>query len=424
MKKLWNYLTSMQFAILLLVLLAAGCALGSFLSQGQTYEWYAAAYSERAAALIVALWLDDVYHSWWFLVLTGFLCCNLLGCSLLRLPSLVRRTRTAANPAAVLNGPVTVTREGVDDPEPVFSALHMPTPRKSEQDGMPLLFAVKNRAGLWGAWICHLGILLLILGFGLGQMTHQEYTVYGVPGETRPVGDTGCTLTIDDFRIALRPDDTVEQYTASITLRDGTESESAEVSVNHPAVLRGYKCYQNSTGWAAAVTVTKGGEPLQREILCAGEYLRVKDLPELAVYFNAFYPDYVLVEGKGPATASSALRNPAYLYTLYYQDQMVGMNALLPGETITVDDYEILFSDPQNYTLIQIKRDRFTGLALAGGLVTMLGLLLAFYFQPRTLWALQGQDGRWTVSGLSPKGGALFAEQFGAALGEDRPKEE
>ena len=62
----------MTFAILLLGLLVVACAVGSFVTQGQTYEWYAATYSETAAAWIVALHLDDAFHSWWFNAITAF----------------------------------------------------------------------------------------------------------------------------------------------------------------------------------------------------------------------------------------------------------------------------------------------------------------------------------------------------------------
>ncbi len=415
MRKIRDLLTSMSFAIVLLVLLAACCAFGSFITQGQTYEWYAGAYGERAAVLIMALYLDDIYHSWWFFALGGFLCLDLLLCDLVRLPSLIRRTKKAIDPQSILRSPVTASLSHVADPAPVFSALHMPEPKAFGQDGVSGLFSVKNRAGLWGAWVCHLGILLLILGFGLGQMTHMEYTVYGVPGDEKPIGDTGLTLSIDDFRIDRREDGTARQYTASITVSGkNAAAQSGKASVNHPAALHGLKIYQNSTGWAAAVTVSRDGETLQEKVLCAGEYMPIQALPELSVFFNAFYPDYAPAENE-------ALEGHAYLYTLYYRGQIAGMNILLPGEVITVDDYTIRFSDPQEYTLLQVKQDRFTSLALMGGLIVLIGLLLAFYCQPRTLWALSGQDGLWNVYGFSPKGGALFAEQLHSAQ-EATPK--
>ena len=35
----------------------------------------------------------------------------------------------------------------------------------------------------------------------LGQMTQKQYSVYGVPGQTKPIGDLEMALTIDDFRV-------------------------------------------------------------------------------------------------------------------------------------------------------------------------------------------------------------------------------
>ena len=74
LKKIWKYLSSMQFAVLLLVVLAAVCCIGSFITQGLTYAEYAEIYSEKTAAFLIAVGLDDVYHCWWFLLIAGFLC--------------------------------------------------------------------------------------------------------------------------------------------------------------------------------------------------------------------------------------------------------------------------------------------------------------------------------------------------------------
>ena len=418
LKKFWKFVSSMKFAIALLVLLALACAAGSFLTQHQSYEWYASRYSERTAAVIYALGLDDVYHSLWFLILTAALCCNLLFCNLLRIRPLIRKTKEFSDPQTLRSSPA-AHAEITQRPQAVFEALHFPKPKEIEQNTEKALFSKKNGIGIWGAWICHFGILLLILGFALGQTTGVEYAVYGVAGQTKPIADTGYLLTIDDFRIGLNEDDTVSQYTASLTVSDGKngEAQSAQVSVNDPASLFGYQFYQNSTGWAADVSIRKSGALLQQETLCAGESLAVRDLPSLALCFNAFYPDFVMIEGKGPSTASGKLLNPAYLYSLYYGDELIGMNALLSGEVITVDDYEICFSNPQNYTVIQIKRDRFTPLALLGGLITMIGLILAFYLPPKRLLAIPDPSG-YSLIGQSLKGGLLFSEQLSAAVKE------
>jgi cytochrome c biogenesis protein len=422
LKKIWKFISSMRFAIALLLLLALACAVSSLITQNQTYEWYSQRYSERTAALIMALRLDDAFHSPWFIAITAFLCLNLLLCNLLRMPQLIRRTRAETRPEAALKLPGDVSAPDIQDPEAVFQRLRMPKPAPCKAgDGRDALFAARNSIGLWGAWVCHLGILLLILGFGLGQMTQRQYAVYGVPGQIRRIGDTACFLSIDDFRVDRREDGSVAQYTTDITVENtasaGGKGGSASISVNHPATLCGMKFYQNSTGWAAQVDVLKDGASIQREVVCAGDYLAVADKEGLVVMLNALYPDYVMTPGVGPSTASDQLNNPAYLYSVYYQGQVIGMNALMDGEEVTIDEYTVTFSAPRAFTLIQIKRDRFTWLALIGGLVTMLGLFLAFYVRPARVWAVREPDGAWTLRGQCPKGGALFREQFERALG-------
>ena len=427
MKKLLKFLSSMGFAIALLVVLAAACVAASFVTQGQSYEWYAQAYSDGAARLIVGLGLDDAFHSWWFLTVTVFLCGNLLLCNLIRLRPLIARYRREADPAAALSGPADVCCEGVADPLPLFEKLRLSQPKAHEIEGRKVLFIGKNRLGLWGPWVCHLGILLLIAGFTLGQLTQREYTVYGVPGDTKPIGDTGYFLTIDDFEVKLREDDTVEQYVAAITVFRAPQgstavpdSMSAAVSVNHPARLYGFKIYQNSTGFAARIRVDEAGTPLQTTVVCAGEGIEIADAPGLRVYLNAFYPDFYLQPGVRPMTRSGRMNNPAYLYSITYENSMVGMNYWQGSDgPIKVNDYTITFSEPQSYTLLQVKTDHFQELALLGGLITLLGLILAFYVLPVKVWATENTDGTWTVYGQSRKGGALFREAFDRAAGRD-----
>ncbi len=418
LKKIWKFLSSMRFAIILLLLVTLACALGSFIPQGQETEWYFETYSPRLAALIVGTGMDDLYHSWWLLGLTGFLCANLLLCNLLRLPQLLRRYRLAGTPAQRRSAPVTASASGLASPDPVFAGLHMPKPIETTAEGRPLRYAAKNRAGLWGAWVCHLGILLLIVGFTLGQMSHREYTVVGVPGQNLPVEGTDYALGIDDFQVLLREDDTVEQYLAQVTLYDLSDPAhvtggQAEISVNHPADLGGFRIYQNTVGRAARLTIAKDGQVLQDQICCLGDQISLLRTP-VSLTLQSYVPDYDRAEDGSPVAG--------YAYAVYINDEFYTMDVQPEGGSIGyLAPYEASYSEPQYYTIIQLKRDRFSGIALAGGLLTMLGLFLAFYLQPKQVWALQAEDGTWTVTGSCPKGGALFRDRFEELVKEESP---
>ena len=427
-KKIWKYISSMRFAILLLAVLALGCVVGSVIPQNQTVEWYSAHYSENVVALILLFFLDDAFHSWWFIAINAFLCLNLVLCNLIRLPGLIRRTKAFGSAEDILKAPSDCEARDVDDVQGVLKKLRMPPSREITCETGRMLLSVRNRAGLWGAWVCHLGILLLILGFALGQMLDVEYTVYGAAGQTVSVGDTGYTVDIDRFTC-----DEVEgmlgNYLAAITVHapGDAQGKSAEISVNHPASLYGMKFYQNSVGrQAAVVTLYRDGEQIGRELAGAGDFIYIDELPNIALGFEGFER---LGELPGDAGEGAPEDPVLYAYSLYYYDPNAGgidrqesysrMNSytMLEGDVRELLGYGISFSQAQYYTLIVAKQSHFTWLALSGGLVVLLGLALAFYFQPARVWAVAQQDGRWTVYGASRKGGALFRERFEEAVG-------
>lgn len=429
MKKIWKrtlrFLCSMQCAISLLVILALACTAGSFIPQGEQMIYYTEHYSEQLTGAILLFGLDDVFHSVWFILLTLLLCANLLCCNVLRFWGLLRKTRTgftAEKAVSAWDGNAICT---VSSAEEMFRKMGFRKVETYLSGGLEYRYAVRNKAGLWGAWLCHLGMLVIIAGFGLGQMYKTEYTVYGVPGQTKSVGDSGYDLTINDFEVKLREDDTVEQYTADFTVTDtdSGESRSAKTSVNAPASAFGMKYYQNSTGWATQVAVRRGEEILDERLLCAGEYMETPGKEDLKLMFRAFYPDYTEDAAGNPMTRSSTLKNPAYLYTLYYNGQVLGMNVLPDGEEITVDDYTFVFHDPQLYTLIQVKKDPFTLLAMLGGILVLISLILSFYVRTEELWAVKSENGSWNVAGKSRKGGAIYREKIGLAGSELNKRE-
>ena len=280
-----------------------------------------------------------------------------------------------------------------------------------------MLFSAGNRIGFWGAWVCHLGILLLILGFALGQMTMKQYTVYALPGQTKEMGDSGIRVTVDDLLISRAESGAVRQYTAELTVADpaNDREEKGTTGVNTPASFFGYKFFQNSVGWGADVRVLKNGQELQTEALCVGEFFAIADKPELVICFPAFYPDY---SGEPKQSDPSVpVKDPAYLYQVYYQGQILGMNVLKAGEELTIDEYTVLFEKPRNYTLLAVKRDAFAWLVLLGGLVTLAGLVLAFWLQPRAACAVREGEG-WHIYGRCRKGGVLFRDEFLKAAAE------
>ncbi len=404
LKKIYKFIASMKFAIILLIVVAIVCMIGSLVPQGEQFDVYRDAYSERTAAFILAFHLDDVFHSWWFISLTALLCLCLLLCNISRVKALVSETKRAADPVHALQSQPSAVKESVADPEAVFKRLRFLHPQRTEADGKPMLFAYRNRAGFWGAWICHIGIILIVLGYALGQMTLFSASVYGTPGQTKPIGGTPYEATITDFAIDRTETGFVEQYTTALTVKNTEtgETQCGTASVNHPAVLCGMKLYQTASGYAAHVTIKSDDEPLDSVDLCVGEELSISFLPGLTLYLDAYEPDH---NGSGRS---------AFHVLFFHQGQYIDLGAeyFAPGGVINLGTVSIELSGPVDYTVLRVKKDSFAWLVLVGAVLTALGLFAALYLVPETLWAVRQDDGTWTLYGKSKKLAPLFREQF------------
>ena len=332
-----RFIRSMVFSFVLLFIILAACVAGSIIPQGASKTAYTELYGETRASLISELGLDHVFTCWWFILLAALLCINLIACSISRFPSLYRAWK---------NSP-------------------------------------KKGIGIWGSWITHLGMLLLIISFGIGQYASKEEVVYGIAGSTQPLGGSGLTITIDDFDVNLRDDYTVEQYIAKLTIADSKGNEqSGEASVNHPFDAFGYSYYQDSMGWANYVDIYKSGELVKTDLICVGEYTYPNELPSLTLLLNSFYPDLMQSEKGEYTNATPLLNNPHSLYTLYYDGGIVTMGLIEPGMAIDVHEYRFVLRDPVEYTLIVAKTDPAAWAVGVSAALLLAGFFISFYIKP------------------------------------------
>lgn len=417
-KKIWYLFHSMKCAVFLLAILAFVCVVGSLIPQNEAAVYYQIVYPEAAGYLILFLGLDHVFTAWWFILTAALLCLNLFLCSILRFPQLKRQYQEGYS-LEICKGQARIAGTGIarwkwkpkaeGSREAVFSAGRFGKIRTEAEGRAVWYYAVKNRIGVWGSWICHLGMLAVIVGFGLGQYFMLDTYVYGVAGQEKEVKEAGVSVRIDDFEVALREDYTVEQYRSELTIRELASGEVRQgtTQVNRPMSAFGLDFFQNSTGWAADVAIYKDGERIGTALLCQGEVISLEEVP-VSFQLTAFYPDYY-VDGSGPGTRSPLLNNPTAVYSLYYRQELLAMEAVGIGLPIDVDAYRFVVENPRRYTLIQVVRDPTMWYAAAGGFLLLAGIFLAFFCRPEELW-MREEDGRFEVFCRSLKGADLFRD--------------
>lgn len=421
LKKVWKIFHSMNTAFALLFLLVIICTLGSLIPQGQPNAYYVANYPAAAANIIIALHMSHTFTTWWFIALASLLCLNLLCCSIFRFPSIWKKYQHAytLEKRLQLNDASAHMTGSAEDARRVFTKLGIRNVSTTVIDGVNFQYARRRRAGIWGAWLSHVGMLIIIVGFGFGQMYALDTTVYGIPGQTKAVSGTEHEITIDGFEMRLRDDNTVEQYTSWLSVRNTRTGEelSGITSVNAPMEAFGLVLYQNSTGWASTVSAYKEDVLLSQQVICQGEALTLHELP-LALYFAAFYPDY-FNDGTGPRTLSPRLNNPQYVYALYYDNEMLAMNRIGAEESIRVDSYRFVFEAPAQYTLIQVIHDPALAYAALGGILLLIGIFLAFYVIPEEIW-VQTEGDQVTLFCKSVKGSRLFVQRITGIFNETK----
>ncbi|HPD61609.1 MAG TPA: cytochrome c biogenesis protein ResB, partial [Thermodesulfobacteriota bacterium] len=81
-----DFLTSLKLTIALLLLLAIVSIIGTLIPQNLTEGEYLRHYRAASYTMLKTLGVFDLYHSWWFILLTFFLGINLLVCSIKNVP--------------------------------------------------------------------------------------------------------------------------------------------------------------------------------------------------------------------------------------------------------------------------------------------------------------------------------------------------
>ena len=403
MKKLLNVLRSMRFGIVLLILIAALSVVGSVIPQERTAAWYAEAYPNWHT-LLLALRLDRVFTSWFFLTLLALLCLNLTLCSLLRALSVFRGPQVLIEGCAKLKSSVPLTPEGV-----VRLEQHLQSTGCRMTDCGGARVWHKRLYGRFGSFLTHLAILLTILVGAAALYLPQVVDLDCMPGESVALpAKNGGTARFAGSEVRVTDASGRLDYTSAltVTLPDG-RCKSGEISVNHPLSFGSYKVYQQSYGTAGSVTVTNlenmGSDTF---LLSDLSFLSLDNVNGL--WYVALYPDYIVTasgERMPAASAGGGYPRPLYHVQLAENGEQT-LRFLIPGDTVEVGQLRFTFNEPVNYPGLRIK---ITPTAVNALLVVcfalmLLGLTLLFFLPP-VLVRVDGEG--YAVGGAKSEGTRL-----------------
>ena len=401
----------MQFGMILLALVIACSVAGSLIVQQREPMEYVNRYGEGAARVIMALQLDDVFSSAYFLVLMAALCLNLTLCSLVRLPRTVKAAGKLLSraKAAPVERPLSP-----EQAQKVSNYLKRSGYRLRQEDGRKIY--TKNLIGFYGSFLTHLSFLLILIVGALAVVTAEVTDQVVMPGETHTLKD-GTTITVEAFQIE---DETgLLDYASKIVMKspDGAREASKEIRVNEPLSFAGYKVYQQTYGTAGSVRIdnlANGASEVMH--LTESCFLTLNGVDGL--FFRALYPGFIKAED-GTVTlitsTSGAYSDPVYDVLSVAEGAMTPVLAF-PDETLTIGDVSFTFLEPTSYPGLRIK---YVSTAVLGALygvfaLMVAGLYLCFFAVPT---AVSLTEEGCTIVSSKPATGLLIS--LNACLDEE-----
>ncbi len=401
----------LRLAIGLLLLIALASALGTALPQNEPASAYHDHYDIRpwlgllTAAPILALQLDHVYSSGWFLALLALLAASLTTCSIRRQwPALQAGLQWVdhQHPHQLSQYSVGLTRNA--GPQSLQHLARLLRQRGWTVQQKPGRLAARQGviAGRSGPLLVHVGLIVLMTGAAWGALGGQRLERFLAPGRTLELvdrqGEAHLSIRLQGFSVDRDARGQAQQFHSQLLLSSPAMADTrhVDISVNHPARLGGVTVYQ--ADWqVAALTVQLGRSPQLQ--------FPLQPLPSLGEQvWGVAIP--TRPDGSHPVLLTVASeQGPVLLYDS--NGERLGV-LRVAGPPLEVDGLPIRITRILPASGLLIKRDPGVPLVYAGFAVALLGGGLSV-LASRKLWAV-ADEGRLHVAGLSNRDVVGFGE--------------
>lgn len=439
---LWRLLTSVQFAVALILGLAFAAVVGTAVMQApppalddpEQYRLWLGLAREKYGPfteLFDGLGLFRVYSVIWFRLLVALLAASLLISTINRAPHIwaqVRRrpaVRAAAGffDHAPLAASTTLPRTAVLEARAGLEGLlarHRFQVRAEEAEGVVNLVAEKNSAMRLATLVHHAGLIVVLLSAaaGGGEAFRESQFLIPVGGERAVGHGTELTIRLNSFadEYYAGAGAVPRDYRSEIdVLKDGKVVASGAARVNHPFEYRGIRIHQSYYGLAASMWVTDAdGRDLFRDVVPLNWRAEERPagslkLPEAGLEVFVLAP---MSSKRDPIIEPGEVRLEVYPLG---GSSPLAFEHLKQGESKVIAGLRFGFERETRFTGLQLLRDPGMQLVWLGAAMVILGAGAALLLPHRRLWArIEAGDGGGAVVRLaSTRGRGLpFDHEF------------
>mgnify|MGYP006268110919 CR=1 FL=1 len=419
-RKLIIFLADLRLAIALLLAIALFSVSGTVIEQGQSVSFYQNNYPEHPAVLgflswkvILAVGLDHVYTTWWFVSLLVLFGSSLTACSFTRqLPTLksARRWQYYKRPSQFekLALSTELSNASVEKIIPELEKHRY----KIFQEGNQL-YARKGIIGRIGPIVVHISMLIILLGAIWGAFTGfmaQEMVATGETFQVKNIFEAGrlsrsqipqnWKVHVNDFWIDYTAEGDIDQFYSDLSVVDleGNELKRQTIHVNQPLRYDGVTFYQTDWG-ISAVKVQLNNSPVFKLPMAR---LNQEGEGNLWGTWVPVKPDL----SEGVSLLTRDLKGTLLVYDT--DGKLTGV--VRPGMGIEVEGITLKVQDLIGSTGLQIKADPGVPIVYTGFGLLMIGVVMS-YVSHSQIWVLQTENSLY-LGGKTNRAQVGFEKEF------------
>ena len=414
-KNLIFKISSLRFAISLIIFIAISSGIGTFIPQGSSKNFYIDIFDEAPifgflnGEKVLILQLDHIYTSFWFLFALILLCISLAACSFKRqIPSLKASLKWIEYST-----------------EKKFSKLQLTSRQPINQDGDHLskvdlllkkrgwktykfkshISARRGLIGKIGPLVVHIGLIVLLIGSAYGSFTSQSKEQYLLPGESLDLVNestsTKASVKLVDFSIERESDGVPKQFTSKLNFssEDLNLSEIKTAQVNHPIRFKGLTIYQ--ADWAISNVVLDIDNILYQ--------LQLKQIPEIG---NQVWGVLVELGSETKKNFLLTINNENGPLKISNVENFSGINLYINDNPLEVNSSKVSLKKIIPSSGLIIKNDPSIPFIYFSFILIIFGTIISL-IPTNQLWILVNKESqKLSIGGLSNKNLVGFKKEF------------
>ncbi|WP_442594631.1 cytochrome c biogenesis protein ResB [Neobacillus sp. D3-1R] len=446
--KIWNFFSSVKVGVWLIIITLAASAVGTILPQ-QMYiptnvlpaDYYKDTYG-WVGKLYYQLGFNNLYSSWWYLVLIASIGVSLVICSLDRVIPLykaLKRQRVTRHEGFLKRQRLFGQSASLTQEEVISLKQKLIAKRYHVREENGNLLAEKNRFSRWGPYVNHIGLIIFLFGAMLRFVPgmYVDKVLWVREGETKVIPETNgeyylknekFTLDIYDknkenqaFKQALdRVGSVVKNYQSDVVLYkkvgDALPGEKPKlekvqeypIQVNKPLKFDNFALYQvdykldELNKMSFKLTNKKSEKTFGDITLSLSEPEKKYDLGNgYSVELMSYFPDFEFDENGEPTTKTRIPNNPAFVFKMISPEKPEGeVSFVAIRQTIEPfgdNLYKMAFNgiETKNVSALTLKKDMTIWVIIFGGILFMIGVMQGAYWNHRRIWIQQVQGNTW-----------------------------